>query len=122
MRTVAVVGASLAGLRAVEELRAQGFDGRIAVVGEEPHRPYDRPPLSKSYLAGTSSPESLELADESDMDALGAQWHLGVRAEALDPTTRSVRLSSGEEIAADGIVIATGGRARALPRSHGLYR
>jgi 3-phenylpropionate/trans-cinnamate dioxygenase ferredoxin reductase subunit len=120
MRTVAVVGASLAGLRAVEELRSQGFDGRIAVVGEEPHRPYDRPPLSKAYLAGTCSPESLRLADDSETDELAAEWHLGVRAESLDPGTRSVRLSSGEEIAADGIIIATGGRARTLPGSEGL--
>ncbi|WP_304455488.1 NAD(P)/FAD-dependent oxidoreductase [Nocardiopsis sp. YSL2] len=120
MRTVAVVGASLAGLRAVEELRAQGFDGRIAVVGEEQHRPYDRPPLSKAYLAGTCSPESLRLADDSDTDELAAEWHLGVRADSLDPGTRSIRLSNGEEITADGIVIATGGRARPLPGAEGL--
>ena len=120
MRTVAVVGASLAGLRAVEELRTQGFDGRIAVIGEEPHRPYDRPPLSKAYLAGTCTPENLRLADDSDTDELAAEWHLGVRAESLDAGTRTVRLSSGEEITADGIVIATGGRARQLPGSEGL--
>lgn len=120
MRDIAVVGASLAGLRAVEELRAQGFDGRITVIGEEPHQPYDRPPLSKAYLAGTCTPESLRLADGSDTDELAAEWRLGVRAESLDPGTRSVRLSDGEEITADGIVIATGGRARALPGSEGL--
>lgn len=120
MRTVAVVGASLAGLRAVEELRTQGFDGRIAVIGEEPHAPYDRPPLSKAYLAGTASPEDLRLADESDLDELAAEWHLGVRADSLNPGTRSVRLSDGEEIAADGIIIATGGSARPLPGTEGL--
>ncbi|MCY9783390.1 FAD-dependent oxidoreductase [Nocardiopsis sp. EMB25] len=120
MRTVAVVGASLAGLRAVEELRAQGFDGRIAVIGDEPYQPYDRPPLSKAYLAGTCAPESLRLADQSDTDDLAAEWRLGVRADSLDPLTRSVRLSSGEEITADGVVIATGGRARQLPGSEGL--
>ncbi|MFI6579261.1 NAD(P)/FAD-dependent oxidoreductase [Nocardiopsis sp. NPDC050513] len=120
MRTVAVVGASLAGLRAVEELRGQGFDGRIVVVGEEPHQPYDRPPLSKAYLAGTCAPESLSLADRSDLDDLAAEWRLGVRADSLDPATRSVRLSSGEEVVADGIVVATGGRARQLPGSEGL--
>ncbi|MEV2278708.1 FAD-dependent oxidoreductase [Nocardiopsis sp. NPDC049922] len=120
MRTVAVVGASLAGLRTVEELREQGFDGRIVVVGEEPHLPYDRPPLSKAYLAGTCAPESLGLADESDLDGLAAEWRLGARAASLDPGTRSVRLSSGEEVVADGIVVATGGRARRLPGSEGL--
>ncbi|WP_017583694.1 NAD(P)/FAD-dependent oxidoreductase [Nocardiopsis valliformis] len=120
MRTVAVVGASLAGLRSVEELRSQGFDGRIAVLGEEPYMPYDRPPLSKAYLQGTCTPESLSLADNSDLEELAAEWHLGVRAESLDLAAKSIRLSSGEEIAADGIVIATGGRARALPGSEGL--
>ncbi|WP_116248025.1 NAD(P)/FAD-dependent oxidoreductase [Nocardiopsis sp. FIRDI 009] len=120
MRTVAVVGASLAGLRAVEELRSQGFDGRITVIGDEPYQPYDRPPLSKGYLAGTRTPESLRLADQSDTDDLAAEWRLGVRADSLDPLTRSIRLSDGEEITADGVVIATGGRARPLPGSEGL--
>ncbi|KOX16283.1 NAD(P)/FAD-dependent oxidoreductase [Nocardiopsis sp. NRRL B-16309] len=120
MRTVAVVGASLAGLRAVEELRTQGFDGRIAVIGEEPHQPYDRPPLSKAYLTGTCPAEGLRLADAADLDGLGAEWHLGVRADSLDPGTRSVRLSDGTEIVADGVVIATGGRARPLPAAEGL--
>lgn len=120
MRTVAVVGASLAGLRSVEELRSQGFDGRIAVIGEEQHLPYDRPPLSKAYLQGTCSPESLRLADDSEIEELAAEWYLGARAESLDPGTKSIRLTSGEEIAADGIVIATGGRARTLPGSQGL--
>jgi 3-phenylpropionate/trans-cinnamate dioxygenase ferredoxin reductase subunit len=120
MRSVTVVGASLAGLRAVEELRAQGFDGRIAVVGEEPHQPYDRPPLSKAYLAGECPPESLRLADDADTGELAAEWHLGVRADSLDPATGTVRLSNGERITADGVVIATGGRARPLPGSEGL--
>ncbi|WP_306371219.1 NAD(P)/FAD-dependent oxidoreductase [Nocardiopsis sp. CC223A] len=115
MRSVVVVGASLAGMRAVEELRAQGFDGRISVVGEEPYLPYDRPPLSKAYLMGTCSPESLALADEPALDELAAEWHLGVRADSLDPGTRSVRLSDGREVTADGVVIATGGLARRLP-------
>lgn len=115
MRTVTVVGASLAGVNSVQQLRRQGFDGRIVVVGEEPHRPYDRPPLSKALLAGRADVDDLWLCDEEDQDELGAQWRLGVRAEQLDPAAGRVRLSDGEEIDTDGVVIATGGRARRLP-------
>lgn len=115
MRTVTVVGASLAGLNSVQQLRQQGFDGRIVVVGEETHRPYDRPPLSKALLAGRADVDDLWLCDEEDQDELGAEWRLGVRAEQLDPAAGRVRLSDGAEIDTDGVVIATGGRARKLP-------
>ncbi|GAA3570483.1 FAD-dependent oxidoreductase [Amycolatopsis ultiminotia] len=112
MKTVAIVGASLAGARAAQELRAQGFDGRVVLVGEEPHLPYDRPPLSKGFLAGTASRESLDLLDDDDLAAL--ELRLGTRAERLDPATGRLVLSDGE-LAADGIVLATGGRPRTLP-------
>ena len=62
LRRIAVVGASLAGLRAVEALRARGFDGRIDWIGAEPHEPYDRPPLSKQVLRGEWEPERIALA------------------------------------------------------------
>ncbi|WP_086661982.1 NAD(P)/FAD-dependent oxidoreductase [Lentzea kentuckyensis] len=110
MRTVAVVGASLAGLRSVEELRGQGFDGRIVVIGEEVHAPYDRPPLSKAFLSGTLPAEELALSDED----FGAEWRLGVRAERVDPSSGSLHLSTGEVLHTDGLVIATGGRPRTL--------
>lgn len=116
MRTVAVVGASLAGLRSVEELRGQGFDGRIVVIGEEVYAPYDRPPLSKAFLAGTLPAEDLSLSDED----FGAEWHLGVRAERIDPSSGSIHLSSGEVLRTDGVVIATGGRPRTLPGTEAL--
>ncbi|MPY85163.1 MAG: NAD(P)/FAD-dependent oxidoreductase [Actinophytocola sp.] len=115
MRTMTVVGASLAGVNSVQQLRQQGFDGRIVVVGEETHRPYDRPPLSKALLAGRADVDDLWLCDEEDQDELGAEWRLGVRAEQLDPAAGRVRLSDGAEIDTDGVVIATGGRARRLP-------
>lgn len=117
MRTVAVVGASLAGLRSVEELRNQGFDGRIVVVGEEVHRPYDRPPLSKAFLAGTLPAEELALADQEDIDEWAAEWRLGVRAERVNSSAGELHLSTGETLRTDGVVIATGGRARTLPGS-----
>ncbi|MGH3516956.1 MAG: NAD(P)/FAD-dependent oxidoreductase [Haloechinothrix sp.] len=115
MRTVTVVGASLAGLRSVEQLRLQGYDGRVVVIGEEPHRPYDRPPLSKAFLAGTVPADELALVETDDQDDLAAQWRLGVRAEHLDVAAGVITLSNGEEIATDGVVIATGGRPKMLP-------
>ncbi|WP_037672708.1 NAD(P)/FAD-dependent oxidoreductase [Streptomyces griseus] len=118
MRTVAVVGASLAGLSAARSLRKQGYDGRLVVIGDELHRPYDRPPLSKEFLAGTIG--EAELALETDDEDLRAEWLLGVRATALDRTDRAVRLADGREVRADGVVIATGAAARTLPGSEGL--
>ncbi|MGW3243413.1 NAD(P)/FAD-dependent oxidoreductase [Streptomyces sp. NPDC001070] len=113
MRAVVVVGASLAGLSAARALRARGHDGRLVVVGEEPHRPYDRPPLSKEFLAGETGEEALTL--EADGEDLGAEWLLGTRAVALDPGTRGIRLADGRSVTADGVVIATGSAARTLP-------
>jgi NADPH-dependent 2,4-dienoyl-CoA reductase/sulfur reductase-like enzyme len=118
MRTVAVVGASLAGLSAARSLRKQGFDGQLIVIGEEPHRPYDRPPLSKEFLAGKIDEGDLEL--EQDGEDLAAEWLFGARATGLDRERRAVRLADGREVRADGIVIATGAAARTLPGAHGL--
>jgi NADPH-dependent 2,4-dienoyl-CoA reductase/sulfur reductase-like enzyme len=118
VRTVAVVGASLAGLSAARSLRKQGYDGRLVVIGDELHRPYDRPPLSKEFLAGTLG--ETDLALEAGEEDLGAQWLLGTRAVGLDRTDRAVRLADGREVRADGIVIATGAAARTLPGSEGL--
>ncbi|MDX2678070.1 NAD(P)/FAD-dependent oxidoreductase [Streptomyces soliscabiei] len=118
MRTVAVVGASLAGLSAARSLRKQGYDGRLVVIGDETHRPYDRPPLSKEFLAGTLGEAELSL--EADDEDLRAEWLLGVRATGLDRTERAVRLADGREVRADGIVIATGAAARTLPGTEGL--
>lgn len=118
MRTVAVVGASLAGLSSVRALRSQGFDGRIVVIGDEPHRPYDRPPLSKEFLAGKVT--ELDIALECDDEDLEAEWLLGVRAASLDLAERSVVLADGTRVRADGLVVATGARARDLPGAEGL--
>ncbi|MFE2421912.1 NAD(P)/FAD-dependent oxidoreductase [Streptomyces hokutonensis] len=120
MRTVAVVGASLAGLSAARSLRKQGYDGRLVVIGDEPHRPYDRPPLSKEFLVGTLG--EADLALESDDEDLRAEWLLGVRAVALqaDGTERVLTLEDGREIRADGVVLATGAVARNLPGTDGL--
>jgi len=120
VRTVAVVGASLAGLSAARSLRKQGYDGRLVVIGDEPHRPYDRPPLSKEFLAGTVSEADLLL--EMDDEDLRAEWLLGARAVGLqvDGTERVLLLDDGREIRADGVVVATGAVARDLPGTDGL--
>ena len=118
MQTLAIVGASLAGLSAARAARAQGFAGRLVIIGDEPHRPYDRPPLSKDFLLGTVTAKDLFL--ESDAEELGAEWVLGSGAASLDAASRTIRLKDGSTVEADGIVIATGARARQLPALAGL--
>ncbi|WP_077490834.1 NAD(P)/FAD-dependent oxidoreductase [Sinomonas mesophila] len=113
METLTIVGASLAGLSAARAARAQGFEGRLVVIGDEPHRPYDRPPLSKDFLLGQITAEDLSL--ETDTDSLDAEWLLGAEAVSFDAATRTVRLRDGRSVASDGVVIATGARARQLP-------
>lgn len=109
-----IVGASLAGVRAAETLRQEGFDGRVVVIGAEPHRPYDRPPLSKKFLAGEWDADRIGLRKPEMLDALDIDWHLGVRATGLDLERRTVRTEGGGEQGFDGLVIATGGAARRL--------
>ena len=79
--TIAVVGASLAGLRAAETLRAEGYRGRVVLIGAERHLPYDRPPLSKQFLAGTWGLDRLLLRPPSKVDALSLELRLGRQGE-----------------------------------------
>jgi 3-phenylpropionate/trans-cinnamate dioxygenase ferredoxin reductase subunit len=119
---IVVVGASLAGLRAAEVLRDQGHDGPITMVGDEPHRPYERPPLSKQVLAGKQPPEAtrVERAGGGSVDELGLEWRLGETATGLDLSTQTVLLGGGVRLAYDGLVLATGASARRLPGSDHL--
>ncbi|MBM3675643.1 MAG: NAD(P)/FAD-dependent oxidoreductase [Actinobacteria bacterium] len=114
MEHIAVVGASLAGLRAVETLRREGFGGRLTLVGGEPHLPYDRPPLSKELLAGSWQHEEIVLR-KVPYDELDVELRLGVLAAALDVGERTLTLADGTGLAWDGLVIATGATPRALP-------
>src|SRR5687767_7094259 len=116
---IVVVGASLAGLRAAEELRRRGYDGRLVMVGAETHLPYDRPPLSKEVLAGEQTPEETALRKQP-YDELDLEWHLGRRATQLDVEQRAVTLDDGETIEFTGCVIATGAQPRVLPDTPAL--
>ncbi|MEV5007690.1 FAD/NAD(P)-binding oxidoreductase [Streptomyces sp. NPDC056159] len=110
---IVIVGASLAGLRAAETLRAEGFAGPLTMIGDEPYEPYDRPPLSKAVLLGMASPDHTELPRRRDIDAT---WRLGVAAAGLDMAAKRVRLADGEEVPYDRLLIATGVHARPWPK------
>jgi 3-phenylpropionate/trans-cinnamate dioxygenase ferredoxin reductase subunit len=120
MKSIAIVGASLAGLRSAEALRQHGFDGRLTVIGAERHLPYDRPPLSKDFLLGKVDQADLALAEPEDYAELAADWRLGVWAERLDAAGGRIALSDGTQVRADGVVIATGGTPRTLPGTNGV--
>ena len=113
------MGASLAGLRAAQALRREGFTGTITVVGEEPDEPYDRPPLSKAYLVG-DDPVAAVRPPVAGLDQLDLTWRRGRRAEALDAGSRTVTLDDGEVVGADGIVVACGAAPRRLAEADGL--
>ncbi len=117
---VIVVGASLAGWRTVETLRAEGYEGAISLVGEERHLPYDRPPLSKQVLAGTWPPEKAVLADKRRSSEHRVHEVLGRRAVGLDAEARKVELDDGTMLQGDAIVVATGAKPRPLPGTEGL--
>ena len=112
---VTIVGASLAGIRAAETLRRDGFDGPITLIGDEPHAPYDRPPLSKQFLAGGWDEGRLSLIGGDALEGLGLELKLGVRAEAFDLASRTLSLDDGTSSVVDGLLIATGSTPRRLP-------
>ncbi|MFI9848416.1 NAD(P)/FAD-dependent oxidoreductase [Nonomuraea sp. NPDC051941] len=109
---IVIIGASLAGLRAAETLREEGFTGSLTVVGDEPYPPYDRPPLSKQVLLGQAAAHTTGLPMRRDPDA---DWRLGVPATGLDPLGKQVLLADGESLPFDRLLIATGTRARPWP-------
>ncbi|WSQ13267.1 FAD-dependent oxidoreductase [Streptomyces sp. NBC_01231] len=109
---ILVVGASLGGLRAAEQLRAAGWSGAVTVLGDEPHMPYNRPPLSKEVLAGKAPFESLAFTPKSI--AADVRWRLGAKAVAARLAERTVALDDGSALSYDGLVVATGMRPRRL--------
>lgn len=122
MEHLVVVGASLAGIRAVEAARKAGHQGAVTLVGAERHLPYDRPPLSKAFLDDTGEgPADPRFRTEEHLrDELGVELRLGVPATSLDTAARLVGLGDGAELGYDALVVATGGAARTLPGTEGL--
>lgn len=114
-RSITIVGASLAGLRAAESLRRHEFDGPITLIGDEPHAPYDRPPLSKQFLSGDWDADRLALTKPDKLAGLDLEFRLGTRATAFDLASRRISLDDGDELEVDGLLIATGARCRTLP-------
>lgn len=109
---VLVAGASMGGLRAAEQLRAAGWTGAVTVVGDEPHMPYNRPPLSKEVLAGKAPFESLAFTPKAA--AADVEWRLGTKAVGARLAERTVTLDDGSTLAYDGLVVATGMSPRRL--------
>jgi 3-phenylpropionate/trans-cinnamate dioxygenase ferredoxin reductase subunit len=111
---IIVVGASQAGLQVAESLRAEGYDGPLTMIGDEPHPPYQRPPLSKALLTGESTEDRLVLRGRDLLAKRSIELVTGVRVEAIERAGRRVQLSDGRSLAYRGLAVATGGRARAL--------
>ncbi|MER6567545.1 FAD-dependent oxidoreductase [Streptomyces sp. NPDC001093] len=112
LRRIVIIGASPAGLHTAESLRANGFTGELVLIGDEPHEPYDRPPLSKAVLSGWIGTDRVQLPRSRD---LNARWLLGVAATGLERPDRSVHLADDHSVRFDALVIATGCRVRPWP-------
>ncbi|MGY1680298.1 NAD(P)/FAD-dependent oxidoreductase [Geodermatophilus sp. SYSU D01176] len=110
-----IVGAGLAGAKAAQTLREEGFDGPVVLVGAEPERPYERPPLSKGYLLGTAGRDSAFVHDAGWYAEHDVDLRTGVRATGLDPAAHRVALDTGEELGYARLLLATGASARPLP-------
>lgn len=113
-RHIVIVGGGQAAAQAILTLRQKKFDGRITLVGEEDLPPYQRPPLSKKYLAGELDRERLFLRPLAFYEKNGVELRLGVRAEEIEPDRRRVRLDDGRSLDYDGLLLATGSRVRRL--------
>jgi len=112
--TVVIVGASHAAVQAIDTLRREGHDGRIVLVGDEPHLPYNRPPLSKKYLSGEMERERLYLRSAQFYEQSRTEVRLGVRVTAIDRTHQRLRLGDGDELQYDKLLLCLGSRNRLL--------
>src|SRR5215472_3318911 len=113
-RGFVIIGASLAGAKAAETLREEGFDGRVALIGEEPVRPYERPPLSKEYLQGKAEADVAFVHDPAYYDQHDIDLRLSTPVRGLEPAGRQVVLASGERLGYDAVLLATGATPRRL--------
>lgn len=114
-KKIAIVGAGQAGLQAAQSLRQAGFDGRLTLIGDEPHAPYQRPPLSKAYLSKEIDAERLELKPEAFFSENDVTCLFGVGVQTLDARVDRLTLSDGSTLGYDMVLLATGSRPRALP-------
>ena len=113
--TVVIVGAGLAGAKAAETLRTEGFDGRLLLLGEEAEPPYERPPLSKGYLRGETDRDSLSVHPDGFYADHDIELRPATPVRAIDPATRQLELASGERIGYQRLLLATGAAPRRLP-------
>lgn len=113
--TIVVIGAGQAGGWAAQTLRKVGFAGRLVLIGDELHPPHERPPLSKSVLAGEALPQSTWLQKSDAFDALALEWRPGTEVAQIDRTAKQLVLAGGETLGYDKLILCTGGRARTLP-------
>ena len=114
LKTFAIVGASLAGAHAAHQLRKEGFDGRILLIGAETHLPYDRPPLSKGVLLGTVEPAATALWSQADHAQADIEVMLATRVTRIRPTQRALELDDDSDIMVDRILLCTGAHPRTL--------
>lgn len=112
--TIVIVGGGQAGGWAAQTLRTKGFAGRIVLVGDEAHRPYERPPLSKAVLSGDAMVESTYLHKPEAFELLQLDWRQNVSVTAIDRPSRTLHLTQGDPISYDKLILCTGGRARNL--------
>jgi 3-phenylpropionate/trans-cinnamate dioxygenase ferredoxin reductase subunit len=115
--TYAIVGGGLAGGKAAEALREQGFDGRLVLIGAEPHLPYERPPLSKGYLTGSAGRDSMVVHDQAWYDEQRVELLLGTEVIGIDRSGKRLSLSGGAELDYQKLLLATGASPRTLPVS-----
>jgi 3-phenylpropionate/trans-cinnamate dioxygenase ferredoxin reductase component len=113
-QTHVIVGASLAGAKAAETLRQEGFDGRVVLIGAEDERPYERPPLSKDYLRGEVGREKVYVHNEGFYAEHDIELRLGRTAESLDTSNRELELDDGERLRYDRLLLTTGAEPRRL--------
>src|SRR6478735_4579053 len=111
-RSFIILGASLAGAKAAEELRERGFDGKVVLVGSEEQRPYERPPLTKDYLRGESERDKAYVHPEGFYDEHEIELESGVTATGIDPAASTLTLDDGRELHYDRLLLTTGARPR----------
>jgi 3-phenylpropionate/trans-cinnamate dioxygenase ferredoxin reductase subunit len=113
-QTIAIVGAGLAGAKAAETLREEGYDGRLVLFGAEPERPYERPPLSKEYLRGEADREEAYVHEAGFYDEHGIELRTSENVVRLDPARRELTTRSNERLHYDRLLLSTGSAPRRL--------